>query len=85
MVAKAKQPKLLRGSKRTPMQRLEGLQKRVGGVASGQEPGSAAPRTLPRTAQSGPSVKPKGPTTGKDGRSRVNPNVFQTANAKRLP
>lgn len=54
-----KQPKLVRGAKRTIAQNVAGLKRRVGGVAAGQHPRSGAPRTLPNMAHKGPSVKPR--------------------------
>jgi hypothetical protein len=58
--------------KRTTGQKLTGLKMRVGGIASGNLPRSAAPRTLPGGVK--PRIKPVGTVKDKKGRKKLNPN-----------
>lgn len=76
MAKRPKQPKLVKGANRTIGQKAQGLKQRIGGVGAGQHPKSKAPRTLPKMAQKGPRVKPKGPTRDKAGRRQINPNLL---------
>jgi len=73
---KRKAKALLKRQTRTPGQRVKGVVQRIGGVAAGQDPSSAAPRTLPRGVK--PRVKPRGNTTGANGKPQLNPNFGQT-------
>jgi len=55
------------GMRRTMQEKIQGVKARVGGIAKGEEPGGSAPRVLPAGAAKGPSLKPRGTSTMKEG------------------